>query len=75
MAFTISRDTLVGGEFAEGMTLEDYIRQLGLPSGGAVRASFGLASNLTDLHRFTDFAAHFVDLTEIPGDLPPRSTC
>ena len=38
IAFTISRETLVGGEFGEGMTLEDYIREIGLHSGGAIRA-------------------------------------
>lgn len=75
VAFTISRETLVGGEFGEGLTLEDYVRQLGLPSGGAVRASLGLPSNVADLVRFERFAEHFVDLTEIPDDLPPRSTC
>jgi hypothetical protein len=39
VAFTISRETLVGGEFGDGMTLDDYIDAIGLPSGGAVRAS------------------------------------
>ena len=75
VAFTISRETLVGGEFGAGMTLDDYIRQIGLPSGGAIRASLGLASNLTDLHRFRDFAREFVDLTGVPNDLPPRIAC
>ena len=66
VAFTISRETLVGGEFGEGMTLDDYVRAIGLPSGGAIRASLGLASNFADLHRFTDFAAEFVDLGACP---------
>jgi hypothetical protein len=34
VAFTISRETLVGGEFGQGMTLDDYIHVIGLPSGG-----------------------------------------
>ena len=75
VAFTISRETLLGGEFGEGMTLEDYIRQIGLPSGGAIRASLGLASNFSDVKRFTDFAAEFIDLTVVPDDLPPRTIC
>ena len=75
VAFTISRETLVGGEFGEGMTLEDYIGQIGLPSGGAIRASLGLASNFNDVRRFSDFAREFIDLTETPGDLPPRVAC
>jgi molybdenum cofactor sulfurtransferase len=75
VALTISRQTLVGGEFGEGMTLEDYIRQIGLPSGGAIRASLGLVSNAADLQRFLEFASEFVDLTDVPPDLPPRIAC
>lgn len=75
VAFTISRETLVGGEFGAGMTLDDYVRAIGLPSGGAVRASLGLASNLEDIRRFEAFAAEFVDVAGIPADLPPRVGC
>ncbi len=75
IAFTISRETLVGGEFGEGMALDDYVRAIGLPSGGAIRASLGLANNFADLHRFMDFATEFVDLTDIPDDLPARIAC
>ena len=65
----------VGGEFGEGMTLDDYVDAIGLPSGGAVRASLGLASNLADVERFSAFAREFVDLAEVPDDLPPRIGC
>src|SRR6266487_2055074 len=75
VAFTISRETLVGGEFGEGMTLDDYIDAIGLPSGGAVRASLGLASNLADLGRFEAFAREFLDLSAAPDDLPARTGC
>jgi molybdenum cofactor sulfurtransferase len=75
VAFTISRETLVGGEFGDAMTLDDYIRAIGLPSGGAIRASLGLASNLADVSRFDVFAREFVDLTTVPADLPPRVGC
>jgi len=75
VAFTISKETLVGGEFGDGMTLEDYIRQIGLPSGGAIRASLGLVSNISDLRTFGEFAREFIDLTETPADLPPRTAC
>jgi selenocysteine lyase/cysteine desulfurase len=74
-AFTISRDTLVGGEFGPGMTLDDYVEAIGLPSGGAVRASLGVATNDADLARFAEFAAEFVDLADVPDDLPPRIGC
>jgi selenocysteine lyase/cysteine desulfurase len=75
VAFTISRETLVGGEFGDGMTLDDYIEAIGLPSGGAVRASLGLASNLADIDRFGEFAREFVDLNAVPDDLPARTVC
>ena len=75
VAFTISRETLVGGEFGRGMTLDDYVEAIGLPSGGAVRASLGLASNTADIRRFAAFAQEFVDLAGVPDDLPPRSGC
>ena len=75
VAFTISRETLVAGEFGEGMTLDDYVRAIGLPSGGAIRASLGIASNDADLERFAAFAREFVDLDEVPEDLPPRVSC
>ncbi|MHB1833928.1 MAG: aminotransferase class V-fold PLP-dependent enzyme [Solirubrobacteraceae bacterium] len=75
VAFTISRETLVGGEFGEGMTLDDYVRRIGLPSGGAIRASLGLVSNAADIERFIEFASEFVDLAHVPADLPPRVGC
>jgi molybdenum cofactor sulfurtransferase len=75
VAFTIARETLVGGEFGEGMTLDDYVAAIGLPSGGAVRASLGVATNSTDIELFARFAAEFVDLADVPDDLPPRSGC
>ena len=75
VAFTIARETLVGSEFGHGMTIDDYISAIGLPSGGAVRASLGLASNHSDIERFTAFAGEFVDLAGVPDDLPPRVGC
>jgi len=75
VAFTISRETLVGGEFGPGMTLDDYMRVIGLPSGGAIRASLGLASNAADLERFAAFTQAFVDLSDTPDGLPPRTAC
>jgi molybdenum cofactor sulfurtransferase len=75
VAFTISRETLVGGEFGQGMTLDGYIHAIGLPSGGAVRASLGLASNAADIDRFAAFAGEFVDLAAVADDLPERTGC
>jgi molybdenum cofactor sulfurtransferase len=75
VAFTVSRETLVGGEFGQGMTLDDYVHTIGLPSGGAVRASLGIPTNAADIDRFAAFAADFVDLADVPNDLPPRTGC
>ena len=75
IAFTIARETLVGGEFGEGMTLDDYVTAIGLPSGGAVRASLGIASTFSDPYRFKLFAEEFVDLAAVPDDLPRRTVC
>ena len=57
------------------MTLDDYVRAIGLPSGGAIRASLGLVSSFADLRRFQQFATEFIDLRSVPDDLPPRNTC
>jgi hypothetical protein len=57
------------------MTLDYYVRAIGLPSGGSVRASLGLPSNFHDIHRFLKFANEFVDLNAVTDDLPPRIAC
>lgn len=75
VAFTISRETLLGGEFGEGMSLGDYVDAIGLPSSGAIRASLGLVSNFQDVQRFMSFASRFTNLAEVPTDLPPRAGC
>ena len=50
-------------------------RAIGLPSGGAIRASLGTATNTLDIERFAAFAGGFVDLADVPDDLPPRTGC
>jgi selenocysteine lyase/cysteine desulfurase len=74
-AFSISKDTLIGAEFAEGMILDDYIRLIGMPTGGAVRVSLGIATNFADVYRFMHFATEFRDVTSVPDGLPPRMAC
>ena len=51
VAFTISRETLLGGEFGQGMSLDDYVDEIGLPSGGAIRASLGSCRTSTTCSR------------------------
>jgi molybdenum cofactor sulfurtransferase len=75
IAFSISRDTLIGAEFADAVILDDYIRTVGMPTGGAVRVSLGLVTNRADIERFLDFAREFRDVTSVPADLPPRLAC
>jgi molybdenum cofactor sulfurtransferase len=74
LAFSIDKDTLIGGEFEAAVVLEDYIHAIGLPTAGAVRVSLGLATNFADVYRFVELARSFLDVTEedVPDDLPPR---
>ena len=74
VAFSITEEMLAE-EFEDGMILDDYIARVGLPTGGAVRASLGLATNFADVYRFMAFATEFCDLTDVPADLPPRLAC
>jgi selenocysteine lyase/cysteine desulfurase len=74
-AFSLSRDTLIGAEFDDGMILDDYLGLIGMPTGGAIRASLGLATNFADVYRFMRFATEFRDVTDVPAGLPPRLAC
>ena len=57
-------------------TLDQYIDLLGLPSGGALRASVGLASTIEDVERFLAFVeTTYTDrMVEVAG-LAPRQAC
>lgn len=75
-AFGIDEDLLAGPYFHADLTLDDYLVSLGLPTGGAVRVSLGLASNLADIDKFIDFAtATYLDRTPDYADLAPRLRC
>ena len=57
-------------------TLDQYVDLLGLPSGGALRASVGLPSNLGDVERFLAFVEMtYRDRTADAGGLAPRVGC
>ena len=57
-------------------TVDDYLELIGLPSGGAVRVSLGLASNLGDVDRFLDFAERtYRDADPDRDGLAPRLRC
>jgi selenocysteine lyase/cysteine desulfurase len=60
-------------------TLDQYVELLGLPSGGALRASVGLASNVDDVERFlafleTTYRDREADTADT-ADLAPRVGC
>lgn len=57
-------------------TVDDYLDVIGLPSGGAVRVSLGLVSNLSDVERFLDFAQRtYRDREPDRVGLAPRLRC
>ena len=57
-------------------TLDQYLDLLGLPSGGALRASVGLASNVGDVERFLAFVEMtYRDRAAGSDGLAPRRGC
>ncbi|MGI5414337.1 aminotransferase class V-fold PLP-dependent enzyme [Actinomadura luteofluorescens] len=57
-------------------TLDDYLDVLGLPSGGAVRASLGLVSNIADVEHLVAFlGARYADREPDRTGLRPRERC
>ena len=57
-------------------TVDDYLELIGLPIGGAVRVSLGLASDIRDVERFLDFAERtYRDQVPDGHGLPPRLRC
>jgi selenocysteine lyase/cysteine desulfurase len=79
-AFAISRRLLGGriGHLAAGATLDDYLARLGMPSGGAVRVSLGIASSPGDLAvflRFIEDAYRDRPAGEAALRLKPRLRC
>ena len=87
-AFNLSKETLRGifkSESKEalpklfrgegGMTWDEFLADLGMQNGGAVRVSLGLATNFADAYRFIQFAQTFLDTIPSEQDLPPRLHC
>jgi selenocysteine lyase/cysteine desulfurase len=57
-------------------TMDDYVELAGLPSGGTVRVSLGLVSDISDVERFLDFAERtYRDRKPDQHGLPPRLRC
>jgi selenocysteine lyase/cysteine desulfurase len=61
---------------ARPQTMDEYVTLLGLPSGGALRASVGLVSNVDDVERFLAFLQMtYQDRLADAGGLAPRGGC
>jgi selenocysteine lyase/cysteine desulfurase len=54
---------------------DQFLADLGMRSGGAVRVSLGLATNFADVYRFVQFAQTFLDTFPTERELPPRPHC
>lgn len=75
-AFDIDVSLLRGLAGTRLGTIDDYIRALGLPTGGAVRVSFGAPSSIDDVQRFIAFAENtYRNRFATAGHLPPRQRC
>ena len=57
-------------------TMDEYLDFLGMPSGGSLRASMGIVSNIEDVERLVAFLeATYRDRTVGTGGLAPRRGC
>jgi selenocysteine lyase/cysteine desulfurase len=57
-------------------TVDEYLDVIGLESGGAIRVSVGLATNVADVEAFLDFAERgYRDRGADLADLAPRLRC
>ncbi|HEU5158244.1 MAG TPA: aminotransferase class V-fold PLP-dependent enzyme [Streptosporangiaceae bacterium] len=75
-AFAIDGDLLALRISRPDLTIDDYLPMLGLPSGGAIRVSLGLVSNLADVELFIRFATEtYRDRTPDYAGLLPRERC
>jgi molybdenum cofactor sulfurtransferase len=70
------RDTLPQLFMGEGgMSWDQFLADLGMQSGGAVRVSLGLVTNFADVYRLVQFAQTFLDTFPGESELPPRLHC
>jgi selenocysteine lyase/cysteine desulfurase len=75
-AFGISEHALRRTANLRMRTLDDYLGVLGLPTGGAVRASLGLVSNIADVEHLIAFlGARYADREPDGAGLRPRDRC
>ncbi|KAK2741897.1 hypothetical protein FQN57_005456 [Myotisia sp. PD_48] len=56
-------------------SFDDFLDDIGMPSGGGVRVSVGLVSNFADVYGFIQFARTFIDNQPPESNLPQRLHC
>ena len=75
-AFKLTKEDWRRAARGRARTLDQYLDFLGLPSGGALRASVGVASNVDDAERFLAFVeTTYRDRVVDTGSLAPRQGC
>ena len=75
-AFQLTRANWRTALRGNARTMDQYLDFLGMPSGGTLRASVGLASNVDDVERFLAFVEMtYTDRVIGTGGLPPRRGC
>ena len=75
-AFRLTGERLRGSRRWGAADVDEYLVKLGMRTGGAVRVSLGLASNLADVDRFADFLlGTYRDRPATTDGLKPRLRC
>jgi molybdenum cofactor sulfurtransferase len=59
----------------QGITWDQFLANLGMQSGGAVRVSLGLVTNFADVYRFMQFAETLLNNIPTESNLQPRVHC
>jgi selenocysteine lyase/cysteine desulfurase len=75
-AFELTADQLQSSAESGARTVDEYLMVMGLPTGGAVRVSLGIASNPADVERFTEFVEQtYQNRAASSAGLTPRLRC
>ena len=75
-AFHVSEAALLRlSNQVERISWDQFLAEVGMQSGGAVRISLGLATNFADVYRCLQFAQTFLDTFPMEHELPRRLGC
>lgn len=74
-AFGVTRAAVRGNLRRHTLSVDEYIAALGLPSGGAIRVSFGIMSTIHDVERLLEFALIYRNRPASRTGLEPRLRC